>query len=283
VAKIDDLSNLDSPEIINSLFKNSNDLFFSNKKSCLTDETSVKSLSTKLPDGAEIHCRIFPGIPSEPHILFFPAEYDIETNITSLANGFVNLDITLIAMYYRGWVKNSGKLSISTLPQDAEAFYRVAKDWHNNEQRTGPLVFMGRSIGSAIALDLACRHEDDSLALIMESAFDLTEDFLRNKGIETNEMAIVKKDFFSNRSKISTYRKAVLFLHSHRDQIISPGQIERLVRESRSKATQLQIVPSSCREDIAQKAGDLYFNVIKDFLDRRMGKRLYRKRIRKKE
>jgi hypothetical protein len=117
----------------------------------------------------------------------------------------------------------------------------------------------------------------------MESAFDLTEDFLRNKGIETNEMAIVKKDFFSNRSKISTYRKAVLFLHSHRDQIISPGQIERLVRESRSKATQLQIVPSSCREDIAQKAGDLYFNVIKDFLDRRMGKRLYRKRIRKKE
>ena len=282
MAKINHLSQLDRPEIIDSLFKNIKDSYGTVKKSRPAGEAMAEALTAKTPDGVEIHCRVSRGIPEEPHILFFPAEYDCEADIIDLATGFGHFGITLITMDYRGCWKSGGEPSISALPQDAEAFYQAVKNWYDTEQRTGPVIFMGRSLGSAVALDLACRHSDDSLALIMESAFDLTEGFLSSKGIQTNELGLSGEDPFLNRSKMSNYSKAVLFLHSHRDKVISLNQIEWLVVESRSKATQLQIVPCECREDIAKKSGDLYFAVIKDFLNRRMGRRPRKRRKSKK-
>ncbi len=281
MAESNHLSQLDRPEIIDSLFKNLKDSYGTAKESRPAGEATAEALTAKSPDGVEIHCRVFRGILEEPHILFFPAEYDCEADIIDLATGFGHFGITLITMDYRGCWESGGEPSISALPQDAEAFYQAVKDWYATEQRTGPVVFMGRSLGSAVALDLACRHSDDSMALIMESAFDLTEGFLLSKGIRINELGLSGDDPFSSRSKMSNYSKAVLFLHSHRDEVISLNQIEWLVVESRSKATQLQIVPSECREDIAEKAGDLYFAVIKDFLNRRMGRRPRKRRKRK--
>jgi len=279
MAESNHLSQLDRPEIINSLFKNRKEYWTAKKSYSVSNAEILTAISR---DGTEIYCRVFRGISEEPHILFFPAEYDSEAGIIDLATGLGQFGITLITMDCRGCWKNSGKPSISALPQDAEAFYLAVKDWYATEKRTGPIIFMGRSLGSAVALDLACRHDDDSLALIMESAFDLTEGFLSSKGIRINELGLSGEDPFSNRSKMSNYSKAVLFLHSHRDEVISLNQIEWLVAESRSKATQLQVVPSECREDIAEKAGDLYFTVIKDFLNRRMGRRPRRKRRSKK-
>ena len=281
MAKSNHLSQLDRPEIIDSLFKNIKDSYGMAKESHSANKATAETLTARSPDGTEIHCRVFRGIPEEPHILFFPAEYDSEAGIIDLATGFGQFGITLITMDYRGCWKSGGEPSISALPQDAETFYQAMKYWYTTEQRTGQVIFMGRSLGAAIALDLACRHDDDSLALIMESAFDSTEDFLSGKGLRINESGFSGKDPFSNRSKISNYSKAVLFLHSHRDEVISLNQIEWLVAESRSKATQLQIVPSESREDIAEKSGDLYFTVIKDFLNRRMGRRPRRRRKKK--
>jgi pimeloyl-ACP methyl ester carboxylesterase len=279
VAESNHLSQLDRPEIINSLFKNRKDSYRTAKESDSTNRPEI--LTARSRDGTEIHCRVFRGIPQEPHILFFPAEYDSEAGIIDLATGLGHFGITLITMDYRGCWTSDGEPSISALPQDAEAFYKVVKDWYATEQRTGPVVFMGRSLGAAIALDLACRHDNDSLALIMESAFDSTEDFLSGKGIRINESWPSEEDPFSNRSKLRSYSKAALFLHSHRDEVVSLNQIEWLVAKSRSKATQLQIVPTESREDIAEKAGDLYFTVIKDFLNRRMGRRPRRRRKKK--
>jgi alpha-beta hydrolase superfamily lysophospholipase len=280
VAESNHLNQLDCPEIINSLFKNGKDSYRTAKESNSTNKP--EALTAISWDGTEIYCRVFRGIPEEPHILFFPAEYDSEAGIIDLATGLGQFGITLITMDYRGCWKSGGEPSISDLPQDSEAFYQVVKDWYVTEQRAGPVIFMGRSLGAAIALDLACRHDTDSMALIMESAFDLTEDFLSGMRIRINELGLSGKDPFSNRSKMSNYSKAVLFLHSHRDKVVSLNQIEWLVAESRSKATQLQIVPSECREDIAEKAGDVYFTVIKDFLNRRMGRRPRRRRRSKK-
>nr|HDN00160.1 alpha/beta hydrolase [Deltaproteobacteria bacterium] len=275
------LGQLDRPEIINFLFRNRNSSHGTAEESRSTWKTTTGTLTAKSSDGIDIHCRIFSGIPEEPHILFFPAEYDHETDIMNLATGFGQIGITLITTDYRGCRDSGGEPSVSTLPQDAEAFYQAVKDWYVARQRTGPFVFMGRSLGSAVALDLAFHHNDDSLALIMESSFDLTEDFLSGNGIQINGSGLSGEDPFSNRSKMNDYSKAVLFLHSHRDEVISLNQIEWLVAESRSKATQLQIVPSECRKDIAEKAGDLYFAIIKDFLNRRMGRRLHRRRKKK--
>jgi len=261
MVEIGQLAQLDQPEIINVLLPREG-------KGGSCAGSGAEALTVISKDGTEIQSRVFLGRPEEPHILFFPAEYDTETGISDLATGLGKFGISLISMAYRGCLGSAGNPSISALPQDAEVFYHAVRGWYAKAHRTGPLVFMGRSLGSAIALDLASRHVKDSLALILESAFDSTEGFLSGKGIPFSG-----GDPFSNRSKMLKYHKAVLFIHSYRDQAVSLDEIDCLVAESRSKATQLQIVPSGCREDIMEKAGDIYFTVIRDFLNRRMGRR----------
>jgi len=138
---------------------------------------------------------------------------------------------------------------------------------------------MGRSIGTAAALDLAARHCEKTLALILESAFDRTDDFLAGKGLPQGFSS--EDDPFDNRSKMEQYTKPVLFLHSHADQVVNLNQIEWLVAESRSKATQLQIVPSSSREDLQEIGGELYHKIIRDFINLRLGRRPPRKKSRR--
>ncbi len=264
MVEIGQLTQLDHPEIIQALLPCREESY---------RESELEILTAISEDGTEIRSRVFWGRPGEPHILFFPAEYDSEAGISRLATGLGKFGISLISMDYRGCMGSPGEPSISALPKDAEALYQAVKDWYSEAQRTGPLVFMGRSLGSAIALDLASRHVKDSLALILESAFDTTESFLSGKGISFSG-----GDLFSNRSKMLRYHKPVLFIHSYRDQVVSINEIDSLLAESRSRATQFQIVPSACREDIMEKAGDIYFTVIRDFLNQRMGRRPRRRK-----
>ncbi|RPI52773.1 MAG: hypothetical protein EHM49_05100, partial [Deltaproteobacteria bacterium] len=102
MAKSNRLSQLDRPEIIDFLFKNRKDSYGTAKESHSGGEATAEALTAKSPDGVDIHCRIFIGIPEEPHILFFPAEYDCEADIIDLAAGFGQIGITLITMDYRG-------------------------------------------------------------------------------------------------------------------------------------------------------------------------------------
>ncbi|MBW1947347.1 MAG: hypothetical protein JRI33_05350, partial [Deltaproteobacteria bacterium] len=93
MAKSDHLSQLDLPEIIDFLFKNRKDSYRTAKESDSTIRPEI--LTARSRDGTEIHCGVFSGLPEEPHILFFPAEYDSEADIIDLATGFVHLGITL--------------------------------------------------------------------------------------------------------------------------------------------------------------------------------------------
>ncbi|MCK4426622.1 MAG: hypothetical protein KAV69_07715, partial [Deltaproteobacteria bacterium] len=96
MAESNHLSQLDRPEIINSLFKNRKDSYRTAKESNSTNKPEILTAISR--DGTEIHCKVFRGIPEEPHILFFPAEYDGEASIIDLATGFGQLGITLITM-----------------------------------------------------------------------------------------------------------------------------------------------------------------------------------------
>jgi alpha/beta superfamily hydrolase len=274
---IDHLKQLDHPAIICGLLKRDTRVSGSPGAGTLCGPVAGERREVTAPDGVTLSCRFFCGNPEEPHILFFPSEYDTEQDIIDLGAGFGRFDFTVITADYRGCGESVGEPCVSLLPGDAEAVYGAVDRWRKTDSRTGPLVIMGRSFGGAIALDLASRHDADTLTLILESVFDRTKDFLSGKGFPTEELALSGKDPFSLREKMKNYSKAVLFLHSPRDEVVSISQVEWLVAESRSKATQFQIVPSSGREDLSRNIPEYYFTAIKDFIHLRMGRRPPRK------
>ncbi len=259
------LSKLDIPEIRDHLFEPL-DLEDKDKR-----KTGDMFLEIPSPDRVMLNARIFEGNPADPHILYLPAEYENLETLALLGQGFKKLGFTFVSLDYRGCGLSEGALSMASLFQDAETFYDGTRKWMEQSGRDGGPVIMGRSLGAALALDLAVKKEKELLCLIMESAFNLGKDFLSGKGI--SQEYVPEGPIFENRKKMSSFTKPVLFIHSPRDQVQTLTEVEWLVMESRSKATQFQIAPSGTREELAMHVGDVYLEFVHQYVNLRRGVR----------
>jgi fermentation-respiration switch protein FrsA (DUF1100 family) len=85
---------------------------------------------------------------------------------------FHDLNLTTLIFDYRGYGRSSGKPSETGTYKDAEAAWRYLTD----ERHLPPtdIVLFGRSLGAAVAAELATRHRP--AALILESAFTSVPD-----------------------------------------------------------------------------------------------------------
>jgi len=213
----------------------------------------------------EISARCVQGSPEKPHILYCPSEFDQEQDFLILAKGFSDLGGTFSWLPYPHGISGLDIESYLGFMQD---FFKAFYSWKEASGRGGPLVVMGRSLGTGPAIDCFFRWEERCLCLLLESAFWDTKGLFKALGAGYPEG---EEDPFSNREKMQGLKKPVLFIHSHGDSVVSIWNVEWLVSESRSKATQFQIVPSEGRYDLAFKGGTLYFKVIWEYILLRMG------------
>jgi pimeloyl-ACP methyl ester carboxylesterase len=277
---------LERPEIKDALFHR--EKFMQQEEGGAPElrHTNLAGMTVTAPDGTPLNCRIYSGSPDKPHIIYFPAEYESEETLAMLADGMGEYEFNLISLDYRGLGKSGGQPSFEALPSDAEAFYLSVKEWMADQGREGKLAIMGRSLGCAPAMMVAQKYQDDILCLVLESAFDRTSDFLQGRDVPETIVAQAApegEDPFANRERIKKITKPVIFIHSPRDQVQSLYQVEWLVAESRSKATQFKIAPAGTREELAHTAGDLYCAVLRQYINLRMGIRPARKPRYKRE
>lgn len=91
---------------------------------------------------------------------------NISHRLPSLAQ-FHQLGLAVLILDYRGYGRSEGKPSEAGTAMDADAGWRWLKD--NSGHDPDRLIIFGRSLGSAVAAELASRT--DSAALILESPF----------------------------------------------------------------------------------------------------------------
>ncbi|GEM_PF-793819 len=228
-------------------------------------------------DGTELNVQVFAGDLRQPHILYLPAEYETPESLGLLAVQFLKGGFTMLSLDYRGTGKSQGALGLAAIIHDLHPFFSSVQEWMRNEGRNGKLVLMGRSIGAALALHLASQVEDQLLCLVMESGFDRTLDFLAAKGVDISTLPADRR-YFENRAAMASFGKPVFFIHSSRDTVQTLSQMEWLVAESRSKASQFQVAPAGTREELAMQVNDLYGQVLLQWINLRLGIRPARKK-----
>jgi pimeloyl-ACP methyl ester carboxylesterase len=210
-------------------------------------------------EGIQVHARFHLASNEDPNILFFHG------------NGEIVSDYDEIGPYY-----NSP--TVTSMLGDAHIVLDTAKKWLAKAEHTGPLLIMGRSLGAAAAIELASSHSDDIAGLIIESGFATSLPLLIKLGVDIAGLGITENDGFRNVRKITTFTKPTLIIHGQYDEIIPVNSAAILQAESPARSKELQVVPGATHNTLIAQAGEMYFSVIKQFINKICGIRAKRRK-----
>ena len=243
-----------------------------------------KELDLKPPPGS-IDCDIFveqdvrigtrfhmAGM-EDPNILFFHGNGEVVSDYDSIGPIYNEHGLSLLAADYRGYGRSGGVPTVTSMMRDSHVIFEEVQHWLRDAKRTGPLVVMGRSLGSACALELAASHAGDLSGLIIESGFARTVPLLQCLGIDTQALGITESDGFNNAQKIAQFDKPTLIIHAQHDQLIPVMSAEILQVECAARSKEFRMVPGADHNTVMMRSGKSYFEGIKQFTDKIEGKR----------
>jgi len=128
---------------------------------------------------------------------------------------FHRLGLNVLIVDYRGYGQSSGTPTEQGLYTDAMTAWRYLTDTRGFDP--GHIVVFGRSLGGAVAAELATRVRP--AALIVESTFDSARS-MANAAFPLLSRLIVLRYRFDTRSRVRRVRCPVLVVHSQDDEII---------------------------------------------------------------
>jgi pimeloyl-ACP methyl ester carboxylesterase len=224
-------------------------------------------------EGVGVGARFHVTGTAAPNILFFHGNGEIVSDYDSIGPLYNEHGLSFLAVDYRGYGRSGGTPNVSSMMRDTHVIFKEIRTWLKRENRPGPLVVMGRSLGSACALELAASYEDDISGLIIDSGFALTVPLLNCLGVDTQTLGITEMDGFKNIQKIAQFTKPTLIIHAQYDQFIPVTTAEILQVQCMARSKEFRMVPGADHNTILVQTGKLYFEIIKRFTNKIEGKR----------
>jgi pimeloyl-ACP methyl ester carboxylesterase len=202
------------------------------------------------------------------NLLFFHGNGEIVADYDALGPLYNNLGINLFSVDYRGYGCSNGVPSISTMMADSHVILAFVRQWLEAHGHSGPLIVMGRSLGSASALELAAQHPDQIEALIIESGFAFTVPLLKLLGADPAKFGYSENDGFSNLEKIGQYQGPTLIIHGEYDHIIPFTDAMALYKASKAQDKSLLKIENANHNDIFMRGLDAYMQAIQRLVGR---------------
>ena len=188
-------------------------------------------------------------------ILFSHGNAEDIGHLLPLLQQIRRMGFSILAYDYRGYGQSSGEASEQNSYEDVRAAYSYLVD----EMGVSPqsIIAHGRSLGGAVAIDLASRKEVGGL--IIESTF--TTAYRVMTGIP-----LYPYDQYRSISKITEISCPVLIMHGKQDQVISFWHGEALLEKAKEPKMKLW-VDSAGHNDLFYEAGSKYQQAILNFIE----------------
>jgi fermentation-respiration switch protein FrsA (DUF1100 family) len=215
-----DYSFLDRPEILMFLFHPRPEVGRSKSSSDKAD------IMIPVEDEIGVGARFHFSDKSACNILFFHGNGEIVADYDEFGQMVNQLGINFLAVDYRGYGRSTGQPTVSAMMRDCHVIFDYVIKWLEKNAYRGPLILMGRSLGSASVLELAVHYAQQIDGLIVESGFAYAGPLLQLLGIDTTALGFEEAEGFCNIEKIGSFTKPTLIIHAEQDHIIpfSDGQ-----------------------------------------------------------
>lgn len=220
----------------------------------------AESLHLRTEDGVRIHSFHLPAGGQNRAVLFLHGNAGNASHRLPNAAALARLGTQVLLLDYRGYGLSEGSPSEAGVYADARAGLS-----HLVETRGIPperIVVFGRSLGGAVAVDLA---RGRALAgVILESTFTSLSEMARRVAGPLGRIFV--RGGFDSADKIAGVRVPLLFFHGDRDDIVDYRLGQRLF-EVAPAPKQFETIAGAGHNDTVEMGGHEYFARIGRFLD----------------
>jgi pimeloyl-ACP methyl ester carboxylesterase len=215
--------------------------------------------------GISLGGRLYIASDDAPTILYFHGNGEIASDYDSIAPLFTDLGLNLLVMDYRGYGVSDGTPTATNLTADAVTAF----------DETGPLLrdcglpgehlfVMGRSLGSAAAIQVALHAGQAIAGLIIESGFAHTFPLLETLGVRI-EGSTEEHDGFGSLRKIAQIKVPTLLIHGEADWLIPVSNGRALFQDSGATQKWLVTIPRAGHNDLLWIGRTTYMEAIRRF------------------
>ena len=206
-----------------------------------------------------------PG-PEAPAILYWHGNGEIAADYEPIGPMYTGSGLTLLVIDYRGYGTSDGSPTCSNLLSDAitvfDALDRVFQDHHLRPTR---LYAMGRSLGSAAAIEVAVHAGRQLAGLIIESGGWDTVGLMARLGVRVRG-GDEAGDGFGSRAKMRLVSIPTLIIHGQNDVLIPATDGQELYRSCAAEDKRLVLIPGAGHNDLMTVGREQYFGAIKTFV-----------------
>lgn len=215
-----DYSVFDVPEILDFLFHPRPD--YGGKA-----PEGAEDIMINTETGISLGARLFRSDEKQPFILFFHGNGEIASDYDDLGPLYNQLGMNFMVIDYRGYGKSGGVPTVEGMMNDCAEIFDFTYNLMAEKKYTGPLIVMGRSLGSASACEIASQNQDRIDGLVIESGFSRAVPLLKRLGARTSDID-EHSSYLDNVDKINDFKKPVLIIHAEYDHIIPYSDAKEL-------------------------------------------------------
>ena len=212
-------------------------------------------------DGVELHGWYLPGTGDVTWLWFHGNGGNISHRVDELAIFRHRLGVNQFIFDYRGYGRSPGTPSEIGTYQDS----RAALEYVTSRPDVAPekVVYFGRSLGAAVAVELAASSEP--LALVLVAPFSSVADMAKVAFPFTPFHWLVRGRYDSM-AHIRRIHRPVLILHGDQDATVPLHQGKKLF-DAANEPKRFQLLPGAAHNDTYIAGGSSYWGTLDDFLE----------------
>ena len=235
---------MDRPEILYRLFFP--------RREHVEDSESPKAINhlIKVADGISIGCRFYPSQTDSPNILYFHGNGETAPDYDYIAPVYQTRGINLFVADYRGYGASDGSPTCTDMIKDAHPTYQGFVAFLRDCGYRGDIFVMGRSLGSAPAIEIAYHYQNQLRGLIVESGFAIGRNQFERLGAYHLIEEYKDPIGFGNDLKIKEVTIPTLIIHGEWDEIIPVTEGKALLELSGAVEKHSLFIPRAGHNDL---------------------------------
>ena len=255
----DEYSALDQAEILQFVFYPRKD--FSDKSGV----AGAVGYSVPVGEGVSISCRFYFGGEKYPNILFFHGNGEIASDYDDIGPIYNQIGLNLFVADYRGYGMSDGEPTLSGMIKDAHPIFEGFKQVLREKRSLRNLFIMGRSLGSASAIELAYHYQSQLGGLIVESGFASIFNLFEHLGFPIKALGFEDREESSGIELIRKISIPTLIMHGEYDQLVPLQEGRMLYDNAATQDKRLLVIPGVDHNTIFWGGMEQYLQALRDF------------------